>query len=184
MCLMLATPSSPKPLSSSRPAVLPVSSTKSDLSTSTEIDTSGSDITTAHTTAGGIQSASYVSAVRTKSRRDIHSIHTNVGIPDNEKLTLQLKLTDARFKASDALTNYVSRHHFWVTFAYCIHSINMIVFINPWNCVCYIYACMYVYMYYIYIYICQITPAANSAKSCNKNSTNYKVVHVLQFVMP
>ena len=43
-----------------------------------------------------------------ESRRAIHPLINSMAIPDGEKSTLQMSLTDARFKASDALENYVS----------------------------------------------------------------------------
>ena len=38
-------------------------------------------------------------------------LHTSMKISDSAKSTLQMSLTDARFKATDAIHNYVSKQH-------------------------------------------------------------------------
>ena len=41
-------------------------------------------------------------------------LHTSMKISDSAKSTLQMSLTDARFKATDALDNYVSKQHRYI----------------------------------------------------------------------
>ena len=47
-------------------------------------------------------------ATEAESRTEIQSLYTSMPISDSAKSTLQMSLTDARFKATDALDNYVS----------------------------------------------------------------------------